>query len=549
VTSVDCHRPARGGCRPRPALVLALVWLVATLLNVTKAVHMDDSTYLVIARNILEAPLQPLSTTLSLSGEILPVSSINQPPLLPYGFSAVLAIFGESEVALHVFLSVFTALAIFLFHDLGRRLCPRSALALTVAFALGPAFLPGQNLMTDVPQVAAWLAFSWLLIRPPEGRAPRYAAAAAVAGAACLVKYTSVVLVPLLLVPVVARREWRRAGVVLIPIGVLAAWSIWNLLDYGGIHLLERAAHVGEHSGLAERGEAWLACLGGVAPFSIAVVPFLARRARWVILLAGAAAIAALLRWGWLGGGAAPAAVLEAVFLANGLLLVLAAAIALGRLPGERREDVALLAGWLVAGALFPVLLAPFMAVRHVLPVIPALLLVLGRRLEEPASARWLAAGVAPSVVLGVALAVADWQYADTFRTQARAVRERFGPGTRLWYLGDWGWRWYAEAEGMRHYLNDHSQLLGGDVVVIPQATAGPNGVARRDQPRVRLIDVVEPLPPSVLLPRIMLPFPEGGYYSLGSEGLPWTFSRTPLERIMIFRVRATSTGSGGIQP
>ena len=91
----------------------------------------------------------------------------------------------------------------------------------------------------------------------------------------------------------------------------------------------------------------------------------------------------------------------------------------------------------------------------------------------------------------------------------------------------------------MRHYLSEHSQLLDGDVVIIPQATAGPNGVAPRDQPRVRLIDVVEPLPPSPFLPRIMLPFPVGGYYSVGSEGLPWTFSRTPLERIMIFRVGA----------
>jgi len=183
-----------------------------------------------------------------------------------------MAIFGESEVALHLFLSLFSGLAILLFYDLGQRLCPRSALALTVAFALGPAFLPSQNLMMDVPLVAFWLAFFWLLIRAPGTGTPRYAAAAAVAGAACLVKYTSVVLVPVLLLPVISRREWRRAWVVLIPIGILAAWSILNLLDYGGVHLLERGAHVGEHSNLVERSAAWLECLGGVAPFSIAIV-------------------------------------------------------------------------------------------------------------------------------------------------------------------------------------------------------------------------------------------------------------------------------------
>jgi hypothetical protein len=246
-----------------------------------------------------------------------------------------------------------------------------------------------------------------------------------------------------------------------------------------------------------------------------------------MILLAGVVAIVALLR-----SSPCPA------FLANGLLVTgVTGAAALRRLPGERREDVALLAGWLVAGTLFPVLLAPFMAVRHVLPVIPAALLVLGRRMEGPTSARWLGAGVAFSVLLGIALAVADWQYADTFRTQARALRERFGVETRLWYLGGWGWRWYAEAEGMRPYLGEQSRLLGGDVVLIPRTTAGPDAVAPRDQPRVRRIDVVEPLPRFPLLPRIMLPFPEGGYYSVGSEGMPWTFSRAPLERIVILSV------------
>jgi 4-amino-4-deoxy-L-arabinose transferase-like glycosyltransferase len=521
----------------RPAFVLPLAWLAATLVNVTKAVHMDDSTYLILARQILQDPLHPLAGTIVLSGETWPAASVNQPPLLLYGFAAVMAAFGESELALHLFVSIFSAAALLLFHALARRLCPRHALALTLAFVLGPAFLPGQNLMMDVPLVALWLAFFWLLLCGGETRAPRYVAAAAVAGAACLVKYTSLVLVPLLLIPVIVRREERYAGVVAIPIAVLAAWSLWNLLDYGEVHLFTRVAHAGEHSPLLGRAEAWLECLGGVAPFSIALAPLFARHRHALSLLAGSSALVGLLYYGSLGAESGPTPVFKAVFLTNGLLVTLVAGAALRPRPGERREDAALLGGWLVAGTLFPVLLAPFMAVRHVLPVIPALLLVLGRWIEGPGAARWARVGVGLSVLLGVALAVADWQYADVFRTQAGALRERFGAQARLWHLGGWGWRWYAEAHGMEPYLNDSSVLRAGDLVLIPQATAGPNGVARRDQPRVRLIDVVEPLPPSWLLPRIMLPFPRGGYYAVGSEGLPWTFSRTPLERILVFRV------------
>jgi 4-amino-4-deoxy-L-arabinose transferase-like glycosyltransferase len=520
----------------RPAFVLPAAWLVTVLANVTKAVHMDDSTYLILARGILEHPLRPLSGTIVLSGEVWPVASINQPPLLAYGFAGVMAVFGESELALHLFQSGFAALAILCCHGLARRLCPRHALAVTLAFALGPAFLPGQNLMTDAPLVALWLAFFRLLVPAHDAQPPRYAAAAAVAGVACLVKYTSLVLVPLLFVPMVVRREGRYAGVVAIPIAVLAAWSVWNLLDVGEVHLFARVAHVGEHSPLVERAQAWLACLGAVAPFMVAWVPPLARARRGRVLLAGAV-LAGLLSYASFDAAEGFAPVLRAVFLTNGLLVVLASGLALAPRRGERRGEAALLAGWLVAGALFPVLLAPFMAVRHVLPVIPAVLLALGRQSEHAgASPLWFRAGAALSIALGVALAAADWQYADTYRMQARALRERFGPDARLWYLGDWGWRWYAEARSMQHYLNESSELRNGDLVVIPQATAGPNGVARRDQPRVRLIDTVEPRPTSIL-PRVMLPFPRGGYYALGSEGLPWTFSREPLERILVFRV------------
>ena len=147
-TSLEKHRASWS------LLVLALVWGVATIANVGKAVHIDDPTYLIIARNVLEDPLHPMSGSFILSGRPTSIASTNQPPLLFYGFALVMGLLGESIAALHLFIALFSGLAIVSFYALARRICPENALGLSVIFGLGPAFVPGQNLMTDVPALS-----------------------------------------------------------------------------------------------------------------------------------------------------------------------------------------------------------------------------------------------------------------------------------------------------------------------------------------------------------------------------------------------------------
>jgi hypothetical protein len=536
------HSTSSAGRRAthRPGLVLVMIWLIATLVNVTKAIHMDDPTYLIIAGHILDDPLHPMSATFALSGVTRSGSFITQPLLIPYAYAGIMALFGESELALHLFLSVFSGLAIVCFYILGRRLCPQNALTLSVAFGLGPAFLPAQNLMTDVPVVALWLAFFCLLTRP-GGKGPRYAAAASVAGVACLVKYSSLALLPLLFVPIALRREWRQAWSVLIPIALLVAWSLFNLFDYGGIHMVARRSNMGEFSTLSGRLEAWILCLGAVAPFSVVSVPLFLRRRRLAIPVSAAVAVATWASWESLACGSSGEALLKAAFLANGVLVAIVTVISLERARAERREDVALLASWLIAGAAFTILFAPFMAVRHVLLVIPAILLTLGRGVQDEQARRWQGVGCLLTVVLGLALAAADWQYANVYRTQARAMRDRLGPEARLWYLGNWGWRWYAEAEGMAPYLMEQTELEEGDFVVVAVGPSGPDHVARRHRERVTLVDEIEVAGSS--LPRIMQPFPRGGYYSV-KDGVPWTFSREPIDRFRVLAVGKTADPS-----
>jgi hypothetical protein len=450
-----------------------------------------------------------------------------------------MALFGESEIALHLFVSLFSAAAIFFFYRLARVFCPSRALLLTATFSLGPAFLPGQNLMTDVPMLALWLCFFWLLLARLDAGSPSigYLGAAVTAVAACLVRYTSLVLLPLLLVPLVLRRDWRSAWVLLVPLGILVAWSAFNYFDYAEIHILSRSLGERGDGGVARQLSDWILTLGAVAPFSVLCLPWAWRRKLLACGVLLAALLTARLARAPVDGAPFSQLILGRAFLANGVVALLATAVSLGTGWTGRRERDILLAGWIAAGAAFVVLFAPFMAVRHVLPVIPAVLLALGGLCEGRAQRGWMVTACALTAGLGIALGVSDWRFADQYRSQAHRLRERFGSEARIWYLCNWGWRWYAEAEGMQAYLKGQTELSTGDVVVIPEVAGGPKRLAGSDESKIWRREVLEvPAPPITRL-RTMRPQPLGGYYGFLEGGLPWSFSSEPLERFRILRV------------
>lgn len=523
----------------RTVFLLAALFCVVTFFNLTKAVHIDDPTYLLIARNLALDPLHPLSGELILSGAPIQVFSTNQPPLLFYAYAGLIAVFGESELVLHAFMALFSAAAIFFFHRLALRCCPRVALPATFAFALGAAFLPAQNLMTDVPVVALWLAFFWMLDekllvaeRPHVGW---MLGAGATAAAACLIKYTSLVLLPLLLLPALLRRDLRAVAALALPIIALASWSAFNYAEVGAAHLLSRSSDPSNLSAVAGRLRDWLICLGALGPLVIGAVPWLRERRGRAATLLLVGAIAALL-FELTAPESAPHPLLGRLFFVNGVLTLTLALFALldESLERERRW---MLIGWLVAAGGFIVCFAPFMAMRHLLIALPPLLLAVGRLLEADLQRVWQTTAVALCCAIGVGVAASDWSYADVYRRQAASLRARFGDEAQLWYLGNWGWRWYAEKQGMTPYLPGRSQLEAGDVLVIPSLPAGPKWVAPRDARKVRRLDAQLVEASGATLLRTMQPLPLRGYYKFRYPGLPWVLSRRPLERFELLEV------------
>jgi hypothetical protein len=519
----------------RERVGLALLWIAVAATNVTKPIHIDDPIFLGIARHIRAEPLHPMAGTLVLSGVRVPIPDTHEPHGVLYAYAGVMALFGESPLALHLFHALFAAAAIAAFHALARRAGAQNALLLSACFALGPAFLPGQNLMMDVPLVAGWTTVFWLLCARLDGPGGQRAFgwAALVFGAAGLVKYTTLAIAPLLLLPIALRRAWRLALWLALPALLLAGWSLFNWLDYGESHLWSRprpALHAPE---LAARLRDWLRALGAVAPFSILGLPWVLADRRRALALGAVAAGAAALPPG--AGLAGAGALLARLFLANGVAVLVLAAVSLERLRRERLEEALLLAGWIGAGAAFIVLFTPFMAVRHVLLVVPALLLALVRLLPPRAPRGFARAACVASAVLGLALAISDRAAAASYRAQAFSLAARLGAGARVFYLGDWGFSWYAERAGMRPFVFGETRLGAADRLVLAAGTV--SGVtqlaARREAPR--LLETVEVPPGAAMLLRSVRPWDRGGgYYAFRHPGLPWTVESGPLDRFLV---------------
>jgi hypothetical protein len=423
-------------------------------------------------------------------------------------------------------------------------MAPSLAVWVTGLLVLGPAFLPGQNVMSDVPLLAFWLMYFFALDVGREGcRQGVYVGAALALSAACLVKYTSLAVLPVLPIMIVQRRHWKALWVVLIVVGALVAWSLFNLADYGGVHLLGRPSGMGSVSMIMSMVVDWVAGCGAIAPFSLA---FLIRK-RWTRMdlgLVGAAALAGLLLFlsAKRGGAALPAALLWGAFYANGFFVIALTTAAFvrgvgGTRPGDARRDRnILLALWLAAGVGFTVFFAPFMAVRHILLVLLPVLLLLALNREDLLGPFAVRLGLGASVVLGCVLAVSDSIYADTHRAYARSLRQAY-PTEHLVGSGHWGWQWYLKEQGIEHYDPERTVLVPRSLFVVPQNVHGPDipGHAYR---QLRKVD--EDVVPASPLTWFRTVAPGGGgYYAFSFQQriLPWMVTRAPVERFRLYRV------------
>jgi hypothetical protein len=220
-----------------------------------------------------------------------------------------------------------------------------------------------------------------------------------------------------------------------------------------------------------------------------------------------------------------------AFFIASGTLSILLALLGLPRLRPASAERW-MLVYWTAGAAAFIVLFAPFIAMRHVLLALPAVVLLGLAALPAREAAGWKVAAVLTAFISTSVVASADRWYAGIYRDEAKRLRDALPPSAHVWTTGHWGWQWYAERSGMTEIVPGQSKLRAGDFIVYPV------GVHR--QPLPPNVSVVEVNSVPVLPSNWVRAFasPNAGFYATSGFGqLPYAVRREPMETFHVLRV------------
>lgn len=424
----------------------------------------DDYYYLAGAMHAQIDPLHPHHASYIFQGRTVSMMGHPHPPLNAWILAIILAVAGDVRAetfhAVYVCFSLMVAAGVFV---IAGRFTTRPGFAALLVLTT-PAFLVnGNSLEADLPFLAFWTTGIAAFL---AGRL--WIAVPLLAGAG-LAAYQSVVVIPILWVWLwLERRAWISGWIAsLTPAVVLVLWQLAERWSSGVFPLAVTSGYFSEYG--LQRSEA-------------------------KILNAQA-----------LG--------LHSLFLVGPLLLIALVLFRKGAPKADRRD--LFLSSWIAI--FFAAALVLFFAgsARYLLPLAPALAILVTRRLES--HPRVLIAGMVLQVILGFALARVNFEHWRGYQQFVERLKPEI-KSRRVWINGEWGLRFYAEAEGALP-LEQGQAVMPGDVVVTSRLsypiafTTGGGTLAPlaeqtiRPEVPLRLIGLGSRSAWSVVSPRARLPF------------------------------------------
>lgn len=473
------------------ALLLAVVMNAANLLE---PVAVDDVCHHYYAAQVAAAPTAPYEFEPVWHQKPVPGWTIMVAPVHSYYWAPGIWLFGDSVVGWHLWFLPVQWLFCYSLLSLLHRWLRRGAVAITTAIALGPAVLPGLNLMLEIPMLALGLTSLVWLQRAFDRRAIAPAIVAGVFwGLAFQTKYSAMALFPPWFLLALLRWRWREwaAGFAATVAMVLAVEGLLSLSHGGGSYFLQQLSYTQtrewDHLFKGMFQQVGVLAMPGAL---LALVGLGARRgvviAVAMVYVVGLAIVGLLPDDGTrtLADGApdsiAYVTMSAVTWLVVGATLGLYLRSGLRGLPGWRQPGWRLSAGramrlflvlWCLCEIVSSFVVSPFPAARRVLMVVVAFTVAGGwlavRRAGTAAAVRTIAFGAA---LLGAFVQAVDYveghAWIDAAESTAAYARERH-PGARVYFTGGWGFEFYAPRAGLAPLLEDRVQLEAGDLVAL----------------------------------------------------------------------------------
>lgn len=581
--------------------IFAVIAALGPFLN--KAFHIDDPLFLWIAQQVSQHPDDPYGFSVNWYGFAQPMFSIMQnPPLNSYYMALAATLLGWSEPAMHgAFLVPAVAATLGTFF-LARRFCDSPLLAALLTLFTPVFLVSATGVMCDVWLLALWVwsVESWL--RGLERHSCGFLLLASVlAAAAALTKYFGASLVPLLAAYTLVRdrRFTYRLLFLLIPVMVIIMYEVMTKAKYGEglfsnamIYPLKHRTSQEKH--LFAQFIVGLSFTGGCLFPAVFYVLFLKSRR---VLISGLAIFVALLLLLYFGIGRGLAigsfaiTAPEALFATIGIGIL---ALAVTDFAQRRTADSVLLSLWVIGTFFFAAIMNWSITARTLLPMVPAVMILLLRRFNTSAVAapaaptsapasgnqvvtiaptavtiegraseiknrpamddqqataprpndltlrtsqasngRMLWWPLLPAALVSLLVTTADYKFANTARLASSYFQNRFQtePGT-VWFEGHWGFQYYMEQWRTKPVDQNERGIVSGDLVIIPWTNTNISLASPATTGLTEQVNFPQ------FLFATMSPETGAGFYSNRWGPLPWVFARTPPELYLVFRVK-----------
>ena len=532
----------------KEALFAALAVIAALAPFMGKAFHIDEPLFIWMAHQISRHPQDPYGFSVNWYSTVQPIFLVMEnPPLSSYYAALVGRFLGWSEPAMHIGFLLPAIAAIVGTFFLARRLSDSPLLAALLTLFTPVFLVSATTVMSDVWLLALWVwsIDCWL------GALERnvwwlYAVSSVLAAAAALTKYFGLSLVPLLFVFTLVhdRRFAFRLLFLLIPLFVIAWYEAITKAKYGHglfsnavFYPWTQSSHPGKHffkpllTGLSFAGGGLLSCLFFAPVFK-----------RRTLLFAGAAIFVVFLPifyFVFASGFSSKLAIIAvttegALFAATGIGIL---ALAVADLLERRTAESVLLFLWVIGTFFFASLLNWSVTSRTLLPIAPAVAILLLRCLSMSRSGEarsilpWWP--LLPAVLLSLLITDADYKLANTARSASRRFRDQFRAelGT-VWFEGHWGFQYYAQQWKAKPVDVENAIPLQGDVLIVPFNNTNLYRFPGLILGPPEHVDYVQPWLATTNAKA------GAGFYSSVHGPLPWIFTDVPPERYDVLRVR-----------
>jgi len=202
--------------------------MLYNLFFINKAFHIDDTFTINIAQAVNKNFIN------------VPYVFFSNPILLGYYYAPVIRLFGESEIWMHLFYLPFSLLVIASMYFLSLRFTGKGLLP-TLSLVVTPAFIiMSHNIMLDIPLLGLFLTSLAVFIYGIDKNNKKLLFLSGVlAGLTVLVKYTGLILIPLMLFYCLLSDKRKYCLFLMIPIFLFSIWCVHNIIFYRSLPFIQ----------------------------------------------------------------------------------------------------------------------------------------------------------------------------------------------------------------------------------------------------------------------------------------------------------------------